>query len=212
MIGIEKRPPMLEDLRSHTPEQLAELRLLLNAGITGRPDFRRPGFYELDGMTTSTTFSVIPRATKFCCLRRGKGSSIRSQRWSATTARPHDHRGIDPLVHAWKTAVAPARGSALFFLQLQRHGIDAIAQSPGLRAVIKHVPQVRITTAARYFRPDHAVRSIRVSPPTALQGPSEHRSWASHSPSEIWSRNGKAVAHNRRTCRCRAFPWIRTRR
>ncbi len=48
-IGIEKRPPMLEDLRNHTPEQMLELRLLLNAGMTGRPDVRRPGFYELDG-------------------------------------------------------------------------------------------------------------------------------------------------------------------
>jgi hypothetical protein len=49
MMVIEKQPPLLEDLRKHTPEQLVELRLLLNAGITGRPDARRPGFYELDG-------------------------------------------------------------------------------------------------------------------------------------------------------------------
>jgi hypothetical protein len=42
MILIEKQPPLLEDLRKHTPEQMAELRLLLNAGITGRPDSRRP--------------------------------------------------------------------------------------------------------------------------------------------------------------------------
>ncbi len=49
MIVIEKQPPLLEDLRKHTAEQLAELRWLLNAGITGRPDTRRPGFYELDG-------------------------------------------------------------------------------------------------------------------------------------------------------------------
>jgi hypothetical protein len=49
MIVIEKQPPLVEDLRKHTPEQIAELRLLLTAGITGRPDLRRPGFYELDG-------------------------------------------------------------------------------------------------------------------------------------------------------------------
>src|SRR5271169_83511 len=49
MIVIEKRPPLLEDLRKHTPEQMAELRLLLDVGLTGRPDVRRPGFYELDG-------------------------------------------------------------------------------------------------------------------------------------------------------------------
>jgi hypothetical protein len=49
MIVIEKQPPLVEDLRRHTPEQVAELRLLLSAGMTGRPDTRRPGFYELDG-------------------------------------------------------------------------------------------------------------------------------------------------------------------
>jgi hypothetical protein len=49
MTNIHKLPPILEDLRSHTPEQLAELRLMLSAGITGRPDVRRPGFFELDG-------------------------------------------------------------------------------------------------------------------------------------------------------------------
>ncbi len=49
MTNIHKLPPIVEDLRSHAPEQLAELRLLLTAGITGRPDARRPGFYELDG-------------------------------------------------------------------------------------------------------------------------------------------------------------------
>jgi hypothetical protein len=49
MIVMEKQPPLLEDLRKHTPDQMAELRLLLNAGVTGRPDVRRPGFYELDG-------------------------------------------------------------------------------------------------------------------------------------------------------------------
>jgi len=47
---IEKQPPLIEDLRNHTCEQLAELRLLLNAGFTGRPDVRRPGFYEIDGV------------------------------------------------------------------------------------------------------------------------------------------------------------------
>jgi len=49
MVVIDKQPPLVEDLRKHTPEQMAELRLLLTAGITGRPDLRRPGFYEVDG-------------------------------------------------------------------------------------------------------------------------------------------------------------------
>ena len=44
-----KQPPLLEDLRNHSPEQLAELRLLLDSGAPSRPDPRRPGFFELDG-------------------------------------------------------------------------------------------------------------------------------------------------------------------
>ena len=42
-------PPQVEDLRKHTPEQLGELRLLLNAGLSERPDSRRPAFFEIDG-------------------------------------------------------------------------------------------------------------------------------------------------------------------
>jgi len=48
-INSTKRPPLLEDLRSHTPEQLAELRLLLGSSAPTRPDPRRPGFFEVDG-------------------------------------------------------------------------------------------------------------------------------------------------------------------
>jgi len=39
---------VIEDLRHHTLEQLAELRLLLNVGLD-RVDTRRPGFFEIDG-------------------------------------------------------------------------------------------------------------------------------------------------------------------
>jgi hypothetical protein len=39
---------VIEDLRPHKPEQLAELRILLNAGLD-RADTRRPGFFEIDG-------------------------------------------------------------------------------------------------------------------------------------------------------------------
>ena len=49
MLIAQKLPPIVEDLRKHTPEQVAELRMLLGAGFVGRPDLRRPGFYELDG-------------------------------------------------------------------------------------------------------------------------------------------------------------------
>lgn len=44
-----KQAPLVEDLRSHTPEQIAELRVLLASGAQTRPDPRRPGFFELDG-------------------------------------------------------------------------------------------------------------------------------------------------------------------
>jgi hypothetical protein len=49
MLNANKKPPLIEDLRAHSQEQIAELRMLLDAGLTGRPDPRRPGFFELDG-------------------------------------------------------------------------------------------------------------------------------------------------------------------
>jgi hypothetical protein len=51
MHNSQKLPPMIEDLRSHSPEQMLELRLLLNSGIKGHEDARRPGFYEMEGVT-----------------------------------------------------------------------------------------------------------------------------------------------------------------
>jgi hypothetical protein len=63
-MNCTKQPPLLEDLRSHTPEQLTELRLLLSSGAPSRPDTRRPGFFELDG--TDHVFYVFkyPTGTK----------------------------------------------------------------------------------------------------------------------------------------------------
>jgi hypothetical protein len=49
MMTVQKQPPLLEDLRNHSPEQLGELRLLLSVGAPSRPDPRRPGFFEVDG-------------------------------------------------------------------------------------------------------------------------------------------------------------------
>ena len=67
-MNLTKKPPILEDLRSHTPEQLAELRLLLSTGAPSRPDPRRPGFFELDG--TDNVFYVFryPSGTKVLLL------------------------------------------------------------------------------------------------------------------------------------------------
>jgi hypothetical protein len=51
--------------------------------------------------------------------------------------------------------------SALFFLvEIERRGIDAIAQSRWSGAVVEHVPQVRAAAAAGDFRTTHPVRIV----------------------------------------------------
>jgi len=62
--AFTKKPPLLEDLRSHTPEQIAELRLLLNSGAPSRPDPRRPGFFEVDGEENVFYVFRYPTGTK----------------------------------------------------------------------------------------------------------------------------------------------------
>jgi len=68
MMNIQKLPPIVEDLRSHAPEQVAELRLLLAAGITGRPDARRPGFFEVDGDASVYYIFRYPNGQKVLLL------------------------------------------------------------------------------------------------------------------------------------------------
>jgi hypothetical protein len=68
MTIIQKLPPIVEDLRTHAPEQLAELRLLLGAGITGRPDLRRPGFFEVDGDSSVYYIFRYPSGQKVLLL------------------------------------------------------------------------------------------------------------------------------------------------
>ena len=62
--NFTKQPPLLEDLRNHTPWQLAELRLLLASGAPSRPDPRRPGFFELDGADNVFYVFKYPTGTK----------------------------------------------------------------------------------------------------------------------------------------------------
>jgi len=62
--NFTKQPPLLEDLRSHTSEQVAELRLLLTSGAPSRPDPRRPGFFELDGAENVFYVFKYPSGTK----------------------------------------------------------------------------------------------------------------------------------------------------
>jgi hypothetical protein len=67
-ITTTKQPPLLEDLRSHTAEQVAELRLLLSAGAPSRPDPRRPGFFELDGAQNVFYIFRYPSGSKVLLL------------------------------------------------------------------------------------------------------------------------------------------------
>ena len=77
MIVPEKQPRLVEDLRNHTPDQIAELRLLLSTGIVGRPDIHRPGFYELDGAESVYYIFRYPSGDKVLLLAAwAKGSPV----------------------------------------------------------------------------------------------------------------------------------------
>jgi hypothetical protein len=68
MLSTHKQPPLLEDLHNHSPEQLAELRLLLNSGAPSRPDPRRPGFFEIEGVANTFYVFKYPTGTKVLLL------------------------------------------------------------------------------------------------------------------------------------------------
>ncbi|HTT21485.1 MAG TPA: hypothetical protein VMG82_21330 [Candidatus Sulfotelmatobacter sp.] len=67
-MNIPKLPPILEDLRDHAPEQMAELRVLLAAGVQMRPDPRRPGFFEVQGPERVFYIFKYPSGTKILLL------------------------------------------------------------------------------------------------------------------------------------------------
>ncbi|HYL83495.1 MAG TPA: hypothetical protein VE263_04620 [Candidatus Angelobacter sp.] len=68
MITITKQPPVVEDLRNHSQEQIAELRQLLTMGAPSRPDPRRPGFYEVQGLSNTYYVFKYPNGTKVLLL------------------------------------------------------------------------------------------------------------------------------------------------
>ena len=68
MLTITKHPPLVEDLRNHSQEQIAELRQLLTAGASSRPDPRRPGFYEIQGLSNTFYVFKYPTGTKVLLL------------------------------------------------------------------------------------------------------------------------------------------------
>lgn len=68
MTIFSKKPPLVEDLRNHSPEQLTELRLLLSSGASSRPDPRRPGFFEIDGLSNIFYVFKYPTGSKVLLL------------------------------------------------------------------------------------------------------------------------------------------------
>jgi len=63
-----KQPPLVEDLRNHSQEQIAELRQLLAIGAPSRPDPRRPGFFEFDGQANTYYIFKYPTGAKVLLL------------------------------------------------------------------------------------------------------------------------------------------------
>ena len=61
MITIQKQPLLIEDLGKHTPDDIAEVRMLLEAGMVGQPDSNRPYFYELDGVEQHLVLPELAR-------------------------------------------------------------------------------------------------------------------------------------------------------
>jgi hypothetical protein len=68
MTTFSKQLPLVEDLRNHSPEQLAELRLLLGTGAPSRPDPRRPGFFEVQGPANVFYVFKYPTGSKVLLL------------------------------------------------------------------------------------------------------------------------------------------------
>jgi hypothetical protein len=65
---VPKHAPLVEDLRNHSQEQIDELRLLLASGAPSRPDPRRPGFYEVTGVSNTYYVFKYPTGTKVLLL------------------------------------------------------------------------------------------------------------------------------------------------
>ena len=68
IMNISKQPPILEDLRNHSQEEIAELRVLLSIGAPSRPDPRRPGFFEISGVDRVYYIFKYPNGSKVLLL------------------------------------------------------------------------------------------------------------------------------------------------
>lgn len=67
-MNILKQPPIVEDLRNHSAEEMAELRMLLSADAPARPDPRRPGFFEVTGLDHVFYVFKYPNGSKVLLL------------------------------------------------------------------------------------------------------------------------------------------------
>jgi len=68
IMNMPKQPPILEDLRNHSQEELVELRTLLSVGAELRPDPRRPGFFEVSGIDRVYYIFKYPTGSKVLLL------------------------------------------------------------------------------------------------------------------------------------------------
>jgi len=68
IMNYSKQPPILEDLRNHSPEEIAELRVLLSVNADMRPDPRRPGFFEVTGIDRVYYIFKYPNGSKVLLL------------------------------------------------------------------------------------------------------------------------------------------------
>jgi len=68
MMTITKQPLVVEDLRNHSPQQIAELQQLLAMGAPSRPDRRRPGFFEMEGLANTYYVFKYPTGRKVLLL------------------------------------------------------------------------------------------------------------------------------------------------
>src|SRR5260221_13265303 len=64
IMNLSKQPPILEDLRNHSSEEVSELRTLLSVGADMRPDPRRPGFFEVTGIDRVYYIFKYPNRSK----------------------------------------------------------------------------------------------------------------------------------------------------
>lgn len=68
MMPFTKQAPLVEDLRNHSQEQIAELRTLLQTNAPSRPDPRRPGFFEVVGQSNVFYVFKYPTGAKVLLL------------------------------------------------------------------------------------------------------------------------------------------------